>query len=416
MKRVAVIVQRYGVEVNGGAEVHARMIAEQLARTHDVTVLTSCAVEYQKWHPEYPPGEALVNGIRVIRFMNSRRGTPRQLKYTRKKAGGRLIIQKLHRILGKPSWMLKTFPETSITEADWETWLKYQGPYMPDLLNYLSAHHKEYEAYIFFTALYYPTAMGVLVVPEKSILIPTMHDEKPMYMPGYRKTMSAPAWIMFNTEVEQRFSEGLFSIERNRKMIAGVGITLLKDNYQIKDELLQKHNIPTPFIVYIGRVDANKGCDVLIKYFLQFRKETQLPVTLVMVGNNMLKAEESRYVIYTGFVDDDARNSILMKAEALVIPSFFESLSLVLLESMGAGKPVIANGKTEVLREHVNKSGGGWNYFNYNDFKKAMTELLNNPAEKKRRGDKGFEYVRQNYTWDKVLSIYDEAIEDVSKA
>ncbi len=415
MKKVGIIIQRYGINVNGGAEVHARMIAEQLANNYDVTVLTSCAQDYLTWEPVYDIGDSIENGIKVIRFHNSKRGTPTQLKYARRKASGRLLIQKLHRILGKPAWFEKWFSEITITDADHEGWLQYQGPFMPSLMEYIRIHQNEYAAYIFFTALYYPTAMGVQVSPEKSIMVPTMHDEKPSYMPGYKKVMAAPAWILFNTDTEKIFSEKLFPIEKTKKRIVGVGIDLLKDNYSITPSLPTKLQIQKPYIVYIGRVDANKGCDVLIQYFLRYKNETQNDLQLVMIGKKILSSKENKHIHFMGFLDDESKNIMLLNAEALVIPSFFESLSLVLLESMGAGKPVIANGKTDVLREHIEKSGGGWNYYCYEDFKNAITDLLSHPDGNILKGIKGYKYVQQNYAWNKVLEIYDEAINDVSK-
>jgi glycosyltransferase involved in cell wall biosynthesis len=257
--------------------------------------------------------------------------------------------------------------------------------------------------------------MGVLVAPHKSIIVPTMHDEKASYMPGYQKVMSSPRWIMFNTDAEQEFSEKLFPIEKNNKRVVGVGIDLLRDSLKADDTIIQKLNIKTPYIVYIGRVDKNKGCDVLIEYFQKFRQETKTDVNLVMVGKKMLTAKESKHVHYTGFVDDETKNQVLINSIALAIPSFFESLSLVLLESFGAGKPVLANGNTEVLRNHIDKSGGGWNYYNYNDFKKALSALVNDQAGSIEKGNKGYHYVQQNYSWEKVMQVFDEAIDDVSK-
>jgi glycosyltransferase involved in cell wall biosynthesis len=414
MKKVGIIVQRYGVKVNGGAEVHARILAEQLCKKYDVTVLTSQALEYQTWDPYYDVGESFENGIKVIRFKNNSRGTKKQQEYYGRKVRGRHLVQKLHRLFGKPGWYEKVFPEAAITEQDHVKWLQYQGPHIPDLLTYLKEKENNYDAYIFFTALYYPTAMGVLVAPHKSIIVPTMHDEKASYMPGYQQVMSAPAWIMFNTEAEKEFSENLFSIQKSKKRVVGVGIDLLKESLKPAPGKIANIHLPFPYIIYIGRVDKNKGCDILIEYFERFRKETKLKVDLVMVGKKMLAAKPTKHVHYTGFVDDETKNQLLVNSIALVIPSFYESLSLVLLESFGAGKPVIANGNTEVLKSHIDKSGGGWNFYKYPEFKKAMIELLTDDAGRIEKGNKGYEYVSKNYSWEKVMSVFDEAIEDVS--
>src|SRR5262249_39433752 len=73
--RIALIVQRYGEEVIGGAELHARWIAQRLAQRHQVEVLTTCAVDYLTWENKYEPGPATVGGLPVRRFEVARRRT-----------------------------------------------------------------------------------------------------------------------------------------------------------------------------------------------------------------------------------------------------------------------------------------------------------------------------------------------------
>ena len=49
MKKIAIVVQRYGLEVNGGAELHARLLAEELNKSNLVEVFTTCALDYDLW-------------------------------------------------------------------------------------------------------------------------------------------------------------------------------------------------------------------------------------------------------------------------------------------------------------------------------------------------------------------------------
>jgi len=47
--KIALVVQRYGTDILGGSEYHARLIAERLAQRHQVEVLTTCARDYISW-------------------------------------------------------------------------------------------------------------------------------------------------------------------------------------------------------------------------------------------------------------------------------------------------------------------------------------------------------------------------------
>jgi len=67
--KLAVVVQRYGQSINGGAELHARYIAERLARHAEVDVLTTCANDYVTWRNEWPVGVESLNGVTVRRFL-----------------------------------------------------------------------------------------------------------------------------------------------------------------------------------------------------------------------------------------------------------------------------------------------------------------------------------------------------------
>ena len=66
--KLAVVVQRYGSELNGGAELHARYVAEHLSSHADVEILTSCARDYITWKNEFSEGIDVVHGLPVRRF------------------------------------------------------------------------------------------------------------------------------------------------------------------------------------------------------------------------------------------------------------------------------------------------------------------------------------------------------------
>jgi glycosyltransferase involved in cell wall biosynthesis len=389
------------------------MVAERLKEKYDVTVLTSRALNYHTWEPELPEGECYENGIRVIRFNHPPKGSRKKLHQFNRKIRGRHLKQKLFRFIGEPKWFETLFPQVKVTEKDYNSWLTLQGPEMKELPDYLKKNKSVYSAYIFMTYLYYPTAIGVQAVPEKSILIPTMHDEPPAYFGIFQKVMSAPSWIFFNTKAEQEFSEKLFNIKSNNKEIVAVGID--PANNDIDVSVKEKFGIKSRYLIYVGRIDKAKGCDELLLFFQQFLKEHHPDIVLVLVGKNMMEEENYPSVLFTGFVTDEEKEQLMKQAEALVIPSKYESLSLVLLESFACNVPVIANGACQVLKDHIELSGGGWAYEDFQGFTNAVLSLLSDADVVKRKKQLGYQYVTENYTWNKVMQKFDDAIDDIEE-
>ena len=406
-KRIGIIVQRYGSQVNGGAEVHARMIAEKLSAKYDVTVLTSRALSNHTWEPVLPEGETTEDGIRVIRFNHPPKPGRKQIHKIDRGYRGRLLYQKFYRFLGKPGWYLKIFPSATRRESDNIKWLETLGPATYDLLAYLVKNEDSYAAYIFVTYLYFTTSAGLPAVPHKSLLIPTMHDEPSAYLPVARKLMESAQYILFNTESEKRFSEKLFDIANAQKDIAAVGIDPVDE---IKDpSVLEKYNIRGKYILYVGRIESGKGCKDLLEYFLAFIKKNNSDIKLVLAGKNIIDVAVHPQVIYTGFISDEDKLQLMKQCEALVIPSKYESLSLVLLEGFSCKVPVIVNGNCEVLRDHLQECGGGWIFTDGKTFDAALKEVIENKANKE-KGIAGYNYVSRKYSWEKVLSIFDKAI------
>ncbi|WP_413669474.1 glycosyltransferase family 4 protein [Mucilaginibacter sp. Mucisp86] len=413
MKRIAFIVQRYGIEVNGGAEYHCRLVAEKLNDRFNVEVLTTCAKDYMSWANEYTAGTEFINGVKVTRFGVEH---PRDLKKF-KLAGRRLRKRKQKRYQKLLSYFgqLKNFEKLTKVKSRAENelaWINEQGPYVPELITFLKANQENYDAFIFFTYLYYPTAIGISVAPHKSILIPTAHDEPPIYLEFFRSFFKLPKAILYNTESEKRFVNKLFDNEAIYSDVVGVGIEVpaLQSSPNAEALIKQAGN----YIIYIGRIEVAKACDELISNFIKFKANTHNDIKLVFVGRAFMPVTEHPSIIYTGFVDEHIKFNLLKNARALVIPSIFESLSLVTLESMAYGIPVIANEKCEVIKDHIDKSGAGFLYNNQETFTAAIQTAFSSNTNIADLGEKAKTYVAENYTWIKVLDKFDAAVDYVA--
>jgi glycosyltransferase involved in cell wall biosynthesis len=415
--KIAFIVQRYGTEILGGSEYHCRLIAERLAPRHHVEVLTTCAQDYITWKNEYPEGSDRVRGVTVRRFANAR---------TRD-------IQAFNRY---SEWIFNN----SHSREDEMEWLKQQGPWCPPLLEYIERNQHQYDVLIFFTYLYAPTVIGAKIAPQKSILVPTAHDEPAIHLDIYKELFSLPAGIAYNTDVERRFLTTHFSIRAIEEETIGCGVDLPhaqpypreqgparhsdvdeNDDAPSVDDaspwfrphlahrgtmFRRRHRLHGPIALYGGRIDPGKGCEELIEYFSTYVQEGG-DASLVLMGVKLMPLPEEPFIRFAGYLPDQERVQALEAATVVVVPSPYESLSLLALESFAVGTPILANARSEVLVDHCHKSNAGLYYADRDEFVEALKILMADQRLRVRLGRNGREYVRTNYRWDVILAKYE---------
>ncbi|MCU0337517.1 MAG: glycosyltransferase family 4 protein [Sediminibacterium sp.] len=411
MKKIAIIIQRYGQQVNGGAEVYARNLAHELAEYYDVDVLTTCAKDYVTWAPFFQKGIEQDGKVRVHRFENSQRGSKSELRYSRKKLSRRLWWQWITKKLGLLAAIEHAFPSLAVQKKDHDAWLRFQGPFTPSMMEYIREHQNAYQGFIFFTLLYYTACKGLELVGHRSILVPTLHDEKAMYYPYYGDYYNSARNIFFLTKAESLIANKLFHSNLNSSTVVGAGVKVPEVAVPSKDWLLEK-GIHKPYLIYIGRVDHHKGTDDMIRYFQEFNASMQLSYQLVVVGAGKAPSfTDNAQVICTGFIDEDVKWKLLKGAQMLIMPSRYESLSLVLLEAMAYGKPVLANQLCDVLAEHIRNSEGGATFTNATDFSNGLKGLLLDEDKYQTASIQASNYVRTQYSWDTVTSHFRNCID-----
>lgn len=379
--RIAFVSPRYGLEVNGGAELYCRLVAERLIKYYHVDVLTTCAIDYVTWKDEYKQGSELINGVNVVRF--------RVDKERNKKVFDDISVKVLTK---------DTFNYFNEIE-----WMEKQGPVSTELLSYLYEHKKNYKAIIFMPYLYATTFFGLQIAPEKSVLIPAAHDERPIYLGIFNSIFHLPKAIMYNTEEEKAFVQKKFSNYNIKNHIVGIGIDIPKFEDAKK--------IDGDYVVYIGRIDQSKGCDQLFDFFIKYKKNNNCELKLVLIGKSVMDIPRHKDILELGFVSDEEKFQVLKNAKALILSSEFESLSMVVLESMVLEVPVLVNGKCEVLKEHCKKSNAGFYYLDYNEFEVYLNLLLNDAELRNKMGKNGKSYVEKNYIWEVVEDKFLDVIE-----
>ena len=387
-KKILFVVQRYGLEVNGGAELHCRQLAERLKDEYDVSVLTTCAIDYVTWKNEYKEGIEHINGVKVIR----------------KKVDFERNQKKFNKISAK----LNNEKDNINLGIEWQ---EAQGPHSAELIKYLEDHKDDYDVIIFLTYLYYTTYFGLKVAPEKSILIPTAHDEPPIYYSIFNETFNLPKAILYSTTTERDFVNKRFKNDYIESDIVGLGVDINENAQDI--DLEKTFDIKDDYVVYIGRIDESKGCKEMFEYFLEYKKIYNSNLKLVLAGKSAMEIPGNKDIVTLGFVSEDEKVNLIRKSKLLILPSKFESLSLSTLEAMYLKVPVLLNGKCEVLKQHAILSNGGLYYENKWEFIETLDYLIRNSKIAEKMGENGKKYVNENYRWKIVMKKLKEAIEFV---
>lgn len=398
--RLAFVVQRYGEEIVGGSESLCRSVAEMLSPDWDIEVLTTCAKDYMSWKNEYDSGISVINGVPVRRFpVDFERG------------------QRFHEVFGSILGVLpfeayhrhKHIMRRAIAQATTEKQLeclRLQGPYSTPFLEYITEHHADYDLVVFFTYMYATAFFGSQRVPAaKTVLVPTAHDEASIFFPVFRTMFERFPGFVFLTPEERDFVHEIFSLDGVLEATIGMPVEL--DGVPNPDRFREKYNIHTPFILYAGRIDPSKGCDHLFRFFPAARPHLAPGLQLVMMGKQMMDIPKDPHIRYLGRLPEQDKVDAMAAASLLINPSFFESFSIVILEAMMCGTPVLVNGRCEVLKGQVRRSAAGLYYENYFEFLETLRLMLPDESLRRRMGENGRQFVERNYRKQMVTQRYD---------
>jgi glycosyltransferase involved in cell wall biosynthesis len=388
--KIAVVVQRYGQSVNGGAELHARYIAEHLARHGQVEVLTTCATDYVTWRNELPAGVEQVNGVPVRRF---------KVKHERDPL-----------VFGKRSDRVFEQRHSLGDELDW---LDAEGPTSPALVDYIAKHAADYDFCLFFSYRYYHAYYGSRAAGSRAILVPTAERDQTIGLSIFQPLFRSVRAIMYNSPEERAMIQAVAANESVPGVVVGIGSDV--PNNPQAARFRQKYNIRGPFAVYVGRIDQNKGCTELFEFFEGYLKDPTGKLSLVLIGNTLLPIPEHTRIRHLGFLNDADKFDAMAAAEALIMPSYYESLSMVALEAWALGRPVLANGKCDVLKGQCLRSNAGLFYETFGEFIATLEAIEQNRWLSGSLGRNGRQFFRDNYDWPVIERKYLDMFERLKK-
>jgi glycosyltransferase involved in cell wall biosynthesis len=384
--KIAVVVQRYGPSINGGAELHARYIAERLVRHCQVEVLTTCASDYVTWRNELAPGLETVNGVQVRRFKVAHERDPL--------------------LFGKRSERVFAQRHSIGDELDW---LDAEGPTSPSLVDHITKHAAEFDYCLFFSYRYYHAYYGARAAGARAILVPTAERDATIGLAIFQPLFRSVRGLMYNSPEEREMIETISGNQDVPGVVVGVGSDVPNNPQAFR--FRQKYNIRGPFAIYVGRIDQNKGCTELFEFFQGYQKDPATKLSLVLVGNSLLPIPQHPRIRHLGFLNDTDKFDAMAAAELLVMPSYYESLSMVALEAWALGKAVLANGKCDVLKGQCIRSNAGLYYHSYEEFVGALQAMEHNRWLTGSLGRNGRQFFRDNYDWSVIERKYLEMFE-----
>jgi len=377
--RVGVVVQRYGPGITGGAEAHAAQVVARLRAHWDIRVLTSCATDHLTWANALPAGESTVGGVPVLRFANPR---PRPMRELNGLSG---------RLFGR-----------SLDRAEEENWMALQGPLLPGLWRHLSESGSDYDGFVAFTYLYVSTAWSVPLVADRTLLVPTAHDDEALAFDAYADVFERPRALLVNTPEELQLIERRFP-RHARARVVGVGV----DPPAVRAERFrERHGIGREYLLYVGRVERGKGIPELLEAYEHLRAAAPDAPDLVLAGEASMDIR-AKGVKVLGRVAEQEKWDGLAGALAAVVPSPRESLSLLALEAFSVGTPVVGNAQSPVVQGHVDRSRAGAAFRDAGGFVEAVTRVREGRPALARAARR----YAAGYGWARVVDAYREEMD-----
>jgi glycosyltransferase involved in cell wall biosynthesis len=381
------VIPWYGENIPGGAESQCRSVVKALMKLGvQADVLTTSVERFRSdWsHNFHPEGTTVEAGVTVRRFPVRQRDTATfdQVNY-------------------------KFMHNLAVTASEERVYMA-EMINSPRLYKFIADHQEEY-AFLFIPYMFGTTYWGSQVCPERSVLIPCLHDESYARMHLIRQMCESVRGILFNSAAERQLAETLYRLDPRRMSVVGepVDCTWTADPTRFR----KKYGV-SDFLLYAGRTEKGKGADLLVDYFCRFLRETGSRKSLVFIGGGEVGIPESyrSRIIKLGFVPVQDKYDAYAASVALCVPSVMESFSLVTMESWLAGRPVIVNAQCPVTTDFCIQSNGGLYFSDYAEFREILNFYVENPELCSVLGGNGRQYVLANFEPEVVACRYQKTL------
>lgn len=381
--RLAMVVPRFGADILGGAEMHARQLAERLAGAgHAVDVLTTCAVDHYTWANALPAGAERVGALTVRRYPADRRDPGIHGELERAIVEGYRLSREEERL-----WM-RHGVSSSAMEDD------------------LADAGDRYDAVLAMPYLFGTTYFAYEARPERFLAIPCLHDEPYARLGIVADMLTGARGVLFNAYPEAALAGRLAGREPDRWTVVGLGFEA--EGAGDAEAWRRRHGIEGPFILSVGRREGGKNLPLLVDHFVRYKHRRPGDLRLVQAGSGDFKLPRRPDVIDLAF-DRREREAMYRACTVLCQPSVNESLSIVMMQAWLAERPVLVHAAGAVTRDHCERSNGGLWFATYAEFEAVVDRLVADAGLRAALGRNGRRYVGERYSWEAVLSRFDDA-------
>ncbi len=385
---IGVVSPRYGPGVIGGAEAVLAEAALGLAdRGLPVEILTTCARDHFSWANEFPAGAELADGSPVEHPVVVRR-FPVELDTAgadRDRIGDRILGGHHVTIQDQQRWMNDS--------------LRSSG-----LWDHVFDHGHRYRALVFGPYMFWTTYAVSAIHPERSILMPCLHDEPPAHLELFASMMGGVHGVWFLADPERDLAQRLYRLPGHQTVV-GASVEL-PDGYE-PERFRAEFGIDGPYVYYAGRREWGKGWEDLLRGYARYlaarRGRPALRLVTSGVGEVEVPPGAEGYVVDVGLLTDRQRDDAMAGAEAYLQPSAMESFSRTVLEAMAATTPVVANRASAVVRWHLDNSGAGLTYEGEAELVQCLDFVTDEPAAAAALSVGGPTYVRSRYRLNHVI-------------
>ena len=338
----------------------------------------------------FRPGSEIVNDVPVRRFRVDQPRDPH--------------------VFGR--WSERVFNH-SHSYLDELKWLSAEGPKSTSLLRHLQSADAGYDYVFFFSYRYYHSYHGTKALPSRAILVPTAERDEAIGLALSPRIFRGVRALMYNSPEEKRLIQSVSNNHEVPGVVVGIGSDI--PSRPQGERFRQKYGIEGRFALYVGRIDQNKGCKELFSFFLKGLDALPKGLQLVLIGKEMLPIPDHPRIRHLGFLDDQDKFDALAASDLLLMPSYYESLSMVALEAWALGKPVLVNGKCEVLRGQCVRSRAGLYYETQAEFVETLRAISESRGLNAAFSANGREFFQRHYAWPVIEQKYLDILAQVKE-